>query len=174
MLDEPTSQLDPVAGDELIGLLRRLNEDSDAAILLAEHRLERCLGAADRVIALVDGRIVCDAPPERVPRVGRERRARARDAGGAAARRASGCRPRPGVKAARAALRERGLLPDPSPRMPPVERQASRPRPRWRRRGGREPDAALRFDRVWHELPRRPGDPARRLADASAPASGSR
>jgi energy-coupling factor transporter ATP-binding protein EcfA2 len=44
-LDEPTSQLDPVAGDELIGLLRRLNEDGDTAVLLAEHRLERCLGA---------------------------------------------------------------------------------------------------------------------------------
>ena len=52
VLDEPTSQLDPVAGDELIGLLRRCNEDFDTAILLAEHRLERCLGAADRVIAL--------------------------------------------------------------------------------------------------------------------------
>ena len=51
-LDEPTSQLDPVAGDELIGLLRRLNEDGDTAVLLAEHRLERCLGAADRVLAM--------------------------------------------------------------------------------------------------------------------------
>src|SRR5437588_12942443 len=51
LLDEPTSQLDPVAGDELIGSLRRLNEDADVAILLAEHRLERCLGLADRVVA---------------------------------------------------------------------------------------------------------------------------
>ena len=45
VLDEPTSQLDPVAGDELIGLLRRANEDADTTILLAEHRLERCLYA---------------------------------------------------------------------------------------------------------------------------------
>ena len=50
LLDEPTSQLDPVAGDELIGLLRRLNEEWETTIVLAEHRLERCLGAADRVI----------------------------------------------------------------------------------------------------------------------------
>jgi energy-coupling factor transport system ATP-binding protein len=64
VLDEPTSQLDPVAGDELIGLLRRVNEDSDATIVLAEHRLERCLGAADRVVALAGGRIVCDAVPD--------------------------------------------------------------------------------------------------------------
>src|SRR5205807_6503880 len=63
VLDEPTSQLDPVAGDELIGVLRRLNEDRDTAILLVEHRLERCLGLADRVVAVRQGRIVCDAGP---------------------------------------------------------------------------------------------------------------
>jgi energy-coupling factor transport system ATP-binding protein len=60
VLDEPTSQLDPVAGDELIGLLRRANEDSDATIVLAEHRLERCLGAADRVLVLDGGRIAAE------------------------------------------------------------------------------------------------------------------
>ena len=63
LLDEPTSQLDPVAGDELVWLLRRLNEDWGTAVVVAEHRLERCLPAADRVIALVDGRVACDAPP---------------------------------------------------------------------------------------------------------------
>ena len=63
LLDEPTSQLDPVAADELVWLLRRLNEDWGTAVVMAEHRLERCLGAADRVIALVEGRMVCDAPP---------------------------------------------------------------------------------------------------------------
>ena len=52
LLDEPTSQLDPVAGDELIWQLRRLNQEADTAVLLIEHRLERCLAAADRVIAL--------------------------------------------------------------------------------------------------------------------------
>src|SRR6478752_1540153 len=63
LLDEPTSQLDPVAGDELLGVLRRLNEEWGTAILLAEHRLERCLLAADRVIELSDGRIVADETP---------------------------------------------------------------------------------------------------------------
>src|SRR5206468_12764974 len=43
LLDEPTSQLDPVAGDELVWMLRRLNEEWGTAVLLAEHRLERCL-----------------------------------------------------------------------------------------------------------------------------------
>lgn len=57
LLDEPTSQLDPVSGDELIWLLRRLNEEWGVAVVLAEHRLERCLAAADRVVAVEGGRI---------------------------------------------------------------------------------------------------------------------
>ncbi len=63
LLDEPTSQLDPVAGDELIWLLRRLNEEWGVAVLLAEHRLERCLAAADRVIAMDSGSIAFDGRP---------------------------------------------------------------------------------------------------------------
>ena len=63
LLDEPTSQLDPVAGDELIWLLRRLNEEWGVAVLLAEHRLERCLAAADRVIAMDSGAIAFDGSP---------------------------------------------------------------------------------------------------------------
>jgi energy-coupling factor transport system ATP-binding protein len=63
VLDEPTSQLDPVAGDELVWQLRRLNEDWGTAVVMAAHRLERCLPAADRVIAMMDGAVACDAPP---------------------------------------------------------------------------------------------------------------
>jgi energy-coupling factor transport system ATP-binding protein len=63
LLDEPTSQLDPVAGDELIWLLRRLNEEWGTAIVLCEHRLERCLAAADRAIAMEGGRIAFDGAP---------------------------------------------------------------------------------------------------------------
>jgi energy-coupling factor transport system ATP-binding protein len=63
LLDEPTSQLDPVAGDELIWLLRRLNAEWGVSILLAEHRLERCLSAADRVIAMSSGAVSFDGAP---------------------------------------------------------------------------------------------------------------
>jgi energy-coupling factor transport system ATP-binding protein len=63
LLDEPTSQLDPVAGDELIWLLRRLNEEWGVAVLLAEHRLERCLAAADRIVAMDSGSISFDGAP---------------------------------------------------------------------------------------------------------------
>ncbi len=63
LLDEPTSQLDPVAGDELIWLLRRLNEEWGVAVLLAEHRLERCLAAADRVVAMDSATVTFDGAP---------------------------------------------------------------------------------------------------------------
>ena len=63
LLDEPTSQLDPVAGDEMVWLLRRLNEEWGMTVLLAEHRLERCLAAADRVIAMDSGTIAFDGAP---------------------------------------------------------------------------------------------------------------
>ena len=72
LLDEPTSQLDPVAGDELLGVLRRLNEEWGTAILLAEHRLERCLPAADRVIELRDGRLGLHGVPLSVKEARRE------------------------------------------------------------------------------------------------------
>ncbi len=86
LLDEPTSQLDPVAGDELIGLLRRLNEEWETTIVLAEHRLERCLGAADRVITLEEGRVSHDGDPKSFLKWARATRARLADAGREAVR----------------------------------------------------------------------------------------
>ncbi len=110
LLDEPTSQLDPVAGDELIGLLRRLNQEWDIAILLAEHRLERCLPAADRVLALHGGRVAHDgAPGAFLEWAGRE--APALQTPGARLLALAELGPPPvGVKQARATLRGRGLL----------------------------------------------------------------
>ena len=146
LLDEPTSQLDPVAGDELIWLLRRLNEEWGMAVVLAEHRLERCLAAADRVIALDGGRIGCDADPvgflswaaDDAPLL---QTPAARLAG------AIGVKPPPvGVKGTRAALRVRGLLPERAPV------QAAAPAPRRPRRHA-VPDAALELRGAWFEWP---------------------
>ena len=111
LLDEPTSQLDPVAGDELIGLLRRLNEEWGTTVLLAEHRLERCLTAADRVIAMASGRIACDASPAAFLAWAHEN-APALETPGARLLAQVGLGPAPvGVKQARATLRLHGGLP---------------------------------------------------------------
>jgi energy-coupling factor transport system ATP-binding protein len=52
VLDEPTSQLDPQAAEEVLVALRHLNEDLGLTIILSEHRLERVLQYADRVLYL--------------------------------------------------------------------------------------------------------------------------
>jgi energy-coupling factor transport system ATP-binding protein len=110
LLDEPTSQLDPVAGDELVGLLRRLNQEWDTTILLAEHRLERCLPSVDRVIAMRDGRIAHDGRPRSFLEWA-SREVPALQTPGARLFALAGLAPPPvGVKQARAALRRRSLL----------------------------------------------------------------
>ena len=128
LLDEPTSQLDPVAGDELIGLLRRLNEEWETTILLAEHRLERCLGAADRVISLEAGRVAHDGDPRSFLKWA-ARHEPALQTPGAKLFALAGLTPAPtGVKQARATLRARGLLPDemdPVGGVPPAERSSA-------------------------------------------------
>jgi energy-coupling factor transport system ATP-binding protein len=52
VLDEPTSQLDPLAAEEVLAALDRLNDDLGLTIVLSEHRLERVAQHADRVVAL--------------------------------------------------------------------------------------------------------------------------
>ncbi|MBV9716696.1 MAG: ATP-binding cassette domain-containing protein [Solirubrobacterales bacterium] len=156
VLDEPTSQLDPVAGDELIGLLTRLNADCDTTILLAEHRLERCLGAADRVIALAGGRVALDAAPEEF--LGwAARAAPSLQTPGARLLAGLGLPPVAGVKGARAALRARGLLPETGEagaggRPDRALSHPGRRRSRRFRDGADRPQPALAFERVWHEI----------------------
>jgi energy-coupling factor transporter ATP-binding protein EcfA2 len=145
LLDEPTSQLDPVAGDELVWLLRRLNEEWGTTVVLADHRLERCLGAADRVLAVHDGEVVCDAPPREFLEWAAIH-APALETPGARLFERAGLRPPPaGVKDARAILRSHGLLTDGQPSFELAE---------VKRRRSRGPAPALRFDRVWKEWPR--------------------
>jgi energy-coupling factor transport system ATP-binding protein len=150
LLDEPTSQLDPVAGDELIGLLRRLNQEWETTIVLAEHRLERCLAAADRVIALHDGRVACDGDPEAFL-TWATRRSPPLQTPAAKLFALSGIAPAPtGVRQARAALRARGLLPE-EDSSPALDSAPRRP-PRGRARRAERASAALELDAVWHEL----------------------
>ncbi|WP_328787311.1 ABC transporter ATP-binding protein [Streptomyces sp. NBC_00273] len=65
VLDEPTSALDPTAAEEVLAAVTRLVHDLGVTVLLAEHRLERVVQYADRVIHLPgDGRVVCGPPAE--------------------------------------------------------------------------------------------------------------
>lgn len=65
VLDEPTSALDPTAADEVLAAVTRLVHDLGVTVLMAEHRLERVVQYADRVIHLPgDGRAVHGAPAD--------------------------------------------------------------------------------------------------------------
>ncbi|MEV7077356.1 ATP-binding cassette domain-containing protein [Streptomyces sp. NPDC093516] len=52
VLDEPTSALDPAAAEEVLAVLQRLVHDLGTTVLMAEHRLERVIQYADRVVLL--------------------------------------------------------------------------------------------------------------------------
>ncbi|MEV6393706.1 ATP-binding cassette domain-containing protein [Streptomyces sp. NPDC051907] len=52
VLDEPTSALDPAAAEEVLAVLQRLVHDLGTTVLMAEHRLERVVQYADRVVLL--------------------------------------------------------------------------------------------------------------------------
>lgn len=57
LLDEPTSQLDPIAAKELLSILARLNEEIGMTIIVVEHRLEELFSIADQVMMMDKGRI---------------------------------------------------------------------------------------------------------------------
>lgn len=65
LLDEPTSALDPVAAQDVLAAITTLVQDVGLTVVLAEHRLERVMQAADHVLWLPgDGRVVSGAPGE--------------------------------------------------------------------------------------------------------------
>ena len=65
VLDEPTSALDPTAAEEVLSTLTRLVHDLGVSVLLAEHRLERVVPFADRMLLLTgDGRVRVGEPAD--------------------------------------------------------------------------------------------------------------
>jgi energy-coupling factor transporter ATP-binding protein EcfA2 len=63
VLDEPTSQLDPVGTDEVFALLRELNRNRGITIVLVSHASEELAEFADRVVLVSQGRLLKDGPP---------------------------------------------------------------------------------------------------------------
>ena len=67
VLDEPTSQLDPQAAEEVLIALRQLNEDLGLPVVLLEHRLERVVQYADRLLYFPGaGALIVDGTPDDV------------------------------------------------------------------------------------------------------------
>lgn len=63
LLDEPTSQLDPIAANDFLNTVKKLNQDMGITVILIEHRLEEALPMSDRVLVLENGGLYLDLSP---------------------------------------------------------------------------------------------------------------
>ena len=68
ILDEPTSQLDPIAASDFLNTVRKINLELGVTIVLTEHRLEEVFACADKVVVMDRGEIVSIGSPLRVAR----------------------------------------------------------------------------------------------------------
>ena len=66
ILDEPTSQLDPIAASDFLNTVRKINTELGTTVIITEHRLEDIFPHADRAIVMADGRIIANDTPRRI------------------------------------------------------------------------------------------------------------
>lgn len=66
ILDEPTSQLDPIAAENFLAAVRKINTELGVTVIIAEHRLEEVFSYADRLIVIENGEKTLDAAPREV------------------------------------------------------------------------------------------------------------
>jgi len=69
ILDEPTSQLDPIAAGEFLKTLEKINRELGTTVILSEHRLEDAFPMADRVIVIDGGEIIADETPGEIGKI---------------------------------------------------------------------------------------------------------
>lgn len=66
VLDEPTSQLDPIAASDFLETIRKINRDLGMTIVMTEHRLEDIFPAADQVLVMDEGKILTSGTPREI------------------------------------------------------------------------------------------------------------
>ena len=66
ILDEPTSQLDPIAASDFLNTVRKINIELGTTIIITEHRLEDIYHSADRVVVMKEGRVIASDGPRQV------------------------------------------------------------------------------------------------------------
>ncbi len=66
LLDEPTSQLDPISAAEFLKTLEKINRELGVTVILSEHRLEEAFAISDRIIVMDEGRIIADGKVQEV------------------------------------------------------------------------------------------------------------
>jgi len=66
ILDEPTSQLDPIAASDFLNTVRKINIELGTTVIITEHRLEDIFPYADRAIVMDGGKVVADDTPRNI------------------------------------------------------------------------------------------------------------
>ena len=66
ILDEPTSQLDPIAASDFLETVRKINRDIGTTVILTEHRLEDVIPWADKVYVMDKGKMIADGTPNEI------------------------------------------------------------------------------------------------------------
>lgn len=66
ILDEPTSQLDPIAAADFLNTVRKINLELGTTVIITEHRLEDIFHAADRVVVMEKGSIIAADEPHKI------------------------------------------------------------------------------------------------------------
>lgn len=68
ILDEPASQLDPIAAMDFMETVKKINRELGTTIIMTEHRLEEIIPMSDRVVVMDKGQIIADDSPQNVGR----------------------------------------------------------------------------------------------------------
>ena len=63
ILDEPTSQLDPIAASDFLETVKKINRELGTTVIMTEQRLEEVFPISDRVIVMDEGKIIVDDTP---------------------------------------------------------------------------------------------------------------
>ncbi|WP_343337827.1 Putative HMP/thiamine import ATP-binding protein YkoD [Terrisporobacter petrolearius] len=66
ILDEPTSQLDPITASDFLKTIKKINEELGITIVMVEHDLEEVFNMADRIILMDAGEVIIDDKPKNV------------------------------------------------------------------------------------------------------------
>ena len=66
ILDEPTSQLDPIAASDFLNTVRKINMELGTTVIITEHRLEDIFPYADRAVVMDKGKVIADDAPGKV------------------------------------------------------------------------------------------------------------
>ncbi len=69
ILDEPTSQLDPIAASDFLNTVRKINLELGTTVIITEHRLEDIFPHADRAVVMEEGRVIADDVPRNIGRL---------------------------------------------------------------------------------------------------------